>query len=110
MSIQREGPYLRIQGLLKETSDCVGNGLCIGFQGEVACLQESHFGLRVVSGEGFGPCRQEDRIVAPPDGEERGLPGAKVGLKGRIEGNVGAVVEEEIELRLPGQRWLSVLL
>lgn len=72
----------------------------VGFQREVAAVDEVDLGVGVVATKGFGAGGQEERIIAPPHGERRRAMGAEIGLECRIQRDVAALVEEQIQLDL----------
>src|SRR5215471_7602317 len=61
-------------------------------------VEEMNLRIRVVTRERLGPGRQKERIVLPPDGQQRGSAFAEEGLEFRVERDIARVVEEEIEL------------
>jgi hypothetical protein len=74
----------------------------MGFQCEVAGVEEAHDRVRDVAHESLGTCRQKKRIVLPPHCKEGRLVGAEVGLEGWVERDVALVVAEQVELHLIG--------
>src|SRR5580698_6014658 len=74
--------------------------LYVGFEGEVAGVEELHFGVGNVAAEGFRAGRDEVEIKLAPDGEQWRLRLAEVLVEFWVELDVVGVVEEEIELDL----------
>ena len=56
--------------------------------------------------EGFGTGWNERRVILSPDSQQWGLISTEVLLKFRVEGNVRAIVENEVILHL-GAAWLA---
>jgi len=48
-----------------------GNFRDMGFQREMAGVEELHLGVRIVAPERLGSRRQEERVVPAPDREQR---------------------------------------
>ncbi len=65
--------------------------------------------VRDIALERFRARRQEEGIVAAPDGQKARLVRAEVGLEFRIDGDVALVVAEEIELDLVRARTLEIM-
>src|SRR4029453_11444280 len=82
----------------------------VGFQREMAGVEEAHRGVWNIALERFGPGRQKERIVLAPHRQERRLVGTEIALESRIERDVTLVVAEQIELHLigAGSRQLEV--
>ena len=59
-------------------------------------------GLRQVAPVGLGAGGQEERVVAPPDRQQRRPLRPEVVLKLRVERHVRAVIEDQVELDLLG--------
>ena len=78
----------------------------VAFKCEVSAGYEMDFGIGQVALEGFGTFRDERRVVLSPDSQQWGLIGTEVFLKLRVEGNVRAIVENEVILHL-GAAWLA---
>ena len=78
----------------------------MAFEGEVSAGNEVYLGIGHVALEGFGTFRDERRVVLSPDSQQWGLIGTEVFLKLRVEGNVRAIVENEVILHL-GAAWLA---
>jgi hypothetical protein len=72
----------------------------LAFQREMPGVEQMDFGIRVVSFEGLGAGRQEERIVLAPYREKLGPPGADVLLEFGIERDIALVVAEQIKLDL----------
>src|SRR5262245_7629275 len=51
----------------EELADGCGDLVCVGFECEVACVEELDVGARDVTFEGLGSGGQEERVVAAPD-------------------------------------------
>ncbi len=75
----------------------------MGLEREVTGVEELHFSVRVVALEGVCARGQEERIVLTPHGEQRRPLGTEVFLELGIERDVVRVVEEQIQLNLPGR-------
>ena len=78
----------------------------MAFKGEVATGNKVYLGIWKIALECLGTGRDERRVVLTPDSQQWGLIGAEILLKLRIEGNVGAIVENEVILHL-GAAWLA---
>src|ERR1700722_4800857 len=76
----------------------------MGFQREMAGVEEAQSGAGNIALERFGARRQEERIVLAPHRQERRLVFAEIVLEGRIERDVALVVAEQIELYFVGPR------
>src|SRR5271165_2512055 len=59
-----------------------------------------HFGRGVITPEGLGPRREEERIVLAPHGQEWWLFRAEVLLELGVERDVAGVIQEQVELNL----------
>src|SRR5438128_10698586 len=70
----------------------------VGFQREMAGVEEAYRGVRNIALERVGAGRQEERIILAPHCEEGRLVGAEIILEGRVERDVALVVTEQIEL------------
>ena len=86
----------------EELGDRACDLLGVSLQGEVTGVDETNVGVGDVALEGFGPGRQEERIVPAPYREQRRPAGAEVLLERRVESHVARVVEEQVELDLVG--------
>ena len=91
---------------MKEINHQFGNLRVMAFEGEMSAGYEMDFGIGQVALEGFGTFRDERRVVLSPDSQQWGLIGTEVLLKLRVEGNVRAIVENEVILHL-GAAWLA---
>ena len=89
-----------VQISAEEIADSGGNLDRMGFEREVAGVEEFDGGVRNIPAEGFRSRRQEERIVLAPDRQDTWLVGAELGLKGGIECHIALVVAEEIELHI----------
>ena len=87
---------LGVHGARKKFADGPGDLLAMGFEREVAGIEEAYFRSGNVALEGLGTGRQEEGIVLAPGRQERRLVLAEVGLKLRIHGDIALVVAEEI--------------
>src|SRR5882757_224353 len=76
----------------------------VGFQREMAGVEEAYRGVWNIALERFGAGRQEERIVLAPHRQEQRIVGAEIILEGRVERDVALVVAEQIELHLIGAR------
>ena len=74
----------------------------MGLEGEVTGVDETNVGVGDVALEGFGPGRQEERIVPALHREQSRPARAEVLLERRVERHVARVVEEQVELDLVG--------
>ena len=74
----------------------------MGFQREMAGVEEAHDRLRHVALERLGARRQEERIVLAPHRQEGRLVGAEIVLEGRIERDIALVVAKQVELHFVG--------
>ncbi|EGX99514.1 hypothetical protein AZA_38179 [Nitrospirillum viridazoti Y2] len=70
----------------------------MGFQREVAGVQQMHLGVGVVPAIGVSTRRQEEGIVTAPDGQQRRPLFREIGLEGGVEGDVAGVVQEQVQL------------
>ena len=59
--------------------------------------------------EGFGTKWQKERAFTSPNRQERRLVGAAIGVKLRIDGNIGLVVTQQVELDVIGPRAIQVV-
>ena len=91
---------------MKEINHQFGNLRVMAFKCEMSAGYEMDFGIGQVALEGFGTFRDERRVVLSPDSQQRWLVGTEVFLKLRVEGNVRAIVENEVILHL-GVAWLA---
>ena len=78
----------------------------VAFKCEVSAGYEMDFGIGQVALEGVGSGRDERRVVLSPDSQQWGLISTEVLLKLWVEGNVRAIVENEVILHL-GAAWLA---
>ena len=78
----------------------------MAFECEVSAGYEMYLGIGHVALEDFGTFRDERRVVLSPYSQQWGLVGTEVLLKLRVEGNVRAIVENEVILHL-GAAWLA---
>lgn len=80
----------------------VANGVrdlfCVGFQREVAGIEEAHIGIGNVALESLCASRQEERVVLAPHGQEARLVRAEVFLESGIERRVALIVAEQVKL------------
>src|SRR3954447_26495634 len=74
----------------------------VGFQREMAGVEEAYRGVWNIALERFGAGRKEERIILAPYRQERRLVATEIVLEGRIERDVTLVVAEQIELHLIG--------
>ena len=91
---------------MKEINHQFGNLRVMAFKCEMAAGYEMDFGIGQVALEGFGTFRDERRVVLSPDSQQWGMVGTEVFLKLMVEGNIGAIVENEVVLHL-GAAWLA---
>ena len=70
------------------------------FEGKVTAGNEVYLSIGQVAFEGIGSSWNERWIVLSPYGQQRWLVGTEVLLKLRVEGNVRAIVENEVVLHL----------
>ena len=91
-------PLAERQFAAEEVADQRGDLVRMRFQREVARVEQMHFGVGDVAAVGFGAGRQEGCVVLAPDGQQRRLVGAEIRLECRIQGDVAAVVEDQVEL------------
>jgi hypothetical protein len=75
---------------------------------EMAGIEQTDFGLRVVALERFRAGRQKERIVLAPHGKKRRARVAKVLLELGVERDIALIVAEQVELDLvvagPGKK------
>src|SRR5690349_6421034 len=57
----------------QELTDALSDFLHMGFEREVASIEELHLRVRVIALEGFRSRREEEGIVFSPDGQESRL-------------------------------------
>src|SRR6516164_368448 len=72
----------------------------VGFEREVAGIEEVDFSVGQVTLEGFGARRNEERIVLTPDRQQRRSMLAEVGLERRVGRDIRGVVQQQVELDL----------
>src|ERR1700689_3216688 len=84
----------------EELDDRARDLVDVGLKREVAGGHEPDVGVRDIALERLRARRDEERVVASPDREQRRLAGAEVLLPGRVQGHVAGVVEEQVELDL----------
>jgi hypothetical protein len=87
----------------QEIQDLIANFPKMGFQGKMAGIKEFHYSVREVLSKGLSSGREGKGIFVPPDSKERGLIFPEIVMKCRIQGNVGSVIFEEIELQFSFQ-------
>ena len=81
-----------------EISDQSGDFGGMGFQCEVAGIQEMDLGIGEIAAVGLGTGRVEERVVASPGRQERRLMGSEVGLPSGVQGDIGLILAEQIKL------------
>src|SRR4030095_1883062 len=69
-------------------------------QREMPRVEEADDSIRNIALERLGTGRQEERVVLPPDREQRRLVRAEIFVEPRVQRDVSGVVEEQIELDL----------
>src|ERR1700685_1497465 len=77
-----------------------GDFVGVGFQREMAGVEELDSRAGNVAAIGFGAGRDEEDIVLSPYGEEGRFVLAEVGLKFRVKFHIRRVVEIQIELNI----------
>src|SRR6185503_17861869 len=83
---------LALYRAIQEFVDARADFMDVRFEREVAGVEELDLGLRQVALVGLGAGRDEEGIVAAPDGEQRRLALPEILVEGRIERDVGLVV------------------
>ena len=86
--------------LPEEVSHQPGDLVAVGFQGEVAGVEQVKFQRLQVALVGLGPGGREDLVVLPPSDQHRRLVFAEVLLPLRIQRRVAAIAQEQVELDL----------
>src|ERR1044071_1633634 len=76
----------------QECVDTRGDRLDVCLEREMTGIQELHVGVRIVARERERAGRQEERVVLPPDREDRRLVPAEILLNLRIERDVARVI------------------
>src|SRR5262245_60606950 len=76
----------------------------MGFEREVACVEEMNYGIGNIAPERLGAARQEKRIVPAPRCQKWRLMLAKIGLEFGVQRDVALIVAEKVELHLIGTR------
>src|ERR1700677_3892912 len=64
----------------------------------MAGVIENDFRFGIITAIGFGTGRQKERIVLSPNGKSGGLPGAEKFLELWVEGDIAAIVQNQVEL------------
>ena len=72
----------------------------VGFEREVAAIEEFDLGVRNVALERLGARRKKERIVLSPGRQQRRFMGSEVILKFRIERDIAFVVAEQVKLHV----------
>ena len=84
----------------KEVVHQLGNLRMMALQGEMTAGNKVYLGIWKIALECLGTGRDERRVVLSPDSQQWGLIGTEGFLKLRVEGNVRAIVENEVVLHL----------
>src|SRR5262245_36917286 len=87
---------------LQEMADAVRDLAGVGFEREVAGVQEADDRAGNIALERLGTRRKKERIVPAPYRQKRRLVSAEVFLKRRIECDIALVIAEQVELHLIG--------
>src|SRR5215469_13412912 len=85
---------LPVRSGAKEVADRHSDFLAVCLQRKVAGVEKTHLGTRNVALERLRTRRQEERVVLPPNRQKRRLVPAEIGLKFRVERDVGLIVAE----------------
>src|SRR5476651_2388458 len=91
---------ISVDGVAEYLMNPPGNMRGVGFQGEVAGVEQLHHGVGVIAFVGMGARRDEEGIVLAPDHQRRHLRGLEKRLERRVQRQVVAVVEEQVQLDL----------
>ena len=94
---------------MKESNHQFGNLRVVAFEGEMSAGNEVYLSIGQVVLEGFGTGWNERRVILSPDSQQWGLIGTEVFLKLRVEGNVRAIVENEVVLHLGAARLADIV-
>ena len=86
--------------LAEELPHQLGDLVAVGFQGEVAGVEQVELQRLQVALVRLGPGGGEDLVVLAPDDQHRRLVLAEVLLPLRVERRVAAVAQEQVELDL----------
>jgi hypothetical protein len=92
-----------VQELAHELGDLVD----MGFEQEVAAVEQLDLCIRDVVAEGFGAGGREDLVVSAPGGEHRDTRSAQPFVRGGVEVDVGAVAAQQGQLRVQVARSLQ---
>src|SRR5699024_3447970 len=95
-AIERRG--LRSDASVQKFQHSRGDFPAVGFDGEVASVEEMHLGLWVVALERFGAGRCEEWVVFPPDRQRGRVVSAEELVHLRVLLDVLAVVEQQVHL------------
>src|SRR5690625_5590955 len=76
----------------------LGNGVRMGFEGEMPGIQKLHLGFRQVTLISLGTRRQKERIMLAPDNQASRLICSKILLERRIKLNVGQIITKQVKL------------
>ena len=88
----------------QEVADHRRDFIRVGFQREMACIEEPDVGVMNVPLEQFGSRRQEEWIVLSPNCKEMRLVRPEIGLESRIQRDVALVGAEDVQLDFVGPR------
>src|SRR5215469_11778159 len=83
---------------IEEISYGGANFRVMRFECEVPCVVQVDLGIRVISAERLGACREEERVVFAPHRKDRGALRTEVLLKLWIERDVARVIQEQVKL------------
>jgi hypothetical protein len=91
-------PDLKFDFRVQESDNIISDLFQVRFKREMSTVNELDFRIRDVFLESFGTSWDEDRVVLSPDGEYGWFMFAEVFLEIGVEGFVGLVIVEDIEL------------
>src|SRR5262245_45974891 len=87
---------------MQKAANAVRDLASMGFEREVAGVEEADDSTGIVPLERLATRRQEERIVLAPHRQQRRLAGAEVVLERRIQRHIALVVAEQVELHVIG--------
>src|SRR5690242_9584281 len=86
--------------LSQESLDSRGNLFTMRFQGEMSRIKQMRFNPRQIPFIWNRAFRRKDKVILSPDNQGWGLIFAEKFLKLGIEGNIGAVVVQHVQLNV----------